>query len=99
VAGIIIRVASGIGLLRGREWARRLAVYYAAFAIVYGLYGIGQTVWWLSISTTSLGAWAGSLSFMFHFFFRILILGFNVATVVFLSRRDVRLALARNPGR
>ena len=93
VLGVAARIASGIGLLRGREWARQLAVYYAAFAILLGLYGLGQTAFWM-ISSSSSMPWMASVSFLLNTGFNVLLLAFNIATLILLSRKAVRAALA-----
>jgi hypothetical protein len=92
VAGIAIRIVSGLGLLRGREWARQLAVYYAVFAILLGLYGLGQTAFWLASAGASF-RWISSLRFLFSTGLGLLVLGFDVATVLCLGRKPVRAAL------
>lgn len=94
IIGAIIRLVSGFGLLRGREWARQMAVYYAAIAIVLGLYGLGRTVFWMATSGAGL-RWIGSLSFMANTGFSVLLLVFNVATLLLLRRREARQPSSR----
>lgn len=91
--GIGVRLVSGVGLLRGREWARRLALYYAVFAIAWGLYGLAQTFLWL---TTRAGSFSGftSITFLASIGFSLVMLGFDAVTILVLRRRDVRAAFA-----
>lgn len=91
--GCVVRLVSGVGLLRRREWARRLALYYAVFAMAWGLYGLGQTFLWL---TTRAGSFNGlaSVAFLAGIGFSLVMLGFDGVTILVLRRRDVRAAFA-----
>lgn len=40
IIGSAITLASGIGLCRMKSWARKLAVYYAWFALAFSIVGI-----------------------------------------------------------
>lgn len=92
--GVILRIVSGIGLLRGREWARRLAVYYAGFALVLGVYGLGRTLFWLATNPTHAPQVLVSMSYLFSLGLSLVTLAFNVATIILLTRPAVRAALA-----
>lgn len=89
--GVMVRLVSGAGLLLRREWARRLAQYYAVFAIALGLYGLGQTFLWL---TTRAGSFNGftSITFLAGIGFSLVMLGFDGVTILVLRRQDVRAA-------
>ena len=41
--GSVVSLAAGVGLVKYREWARKLAVYYAVFSVVFGIVGIFMT--------------------------------------------------------
>jgi hypothetical protein len=94
VLGVIIRIVSGIGLLRGMEWARRLAVYYAGFALVLGVYGLGRTLFWLGSNLDAMPHALLSFSYVFNLGLSFVTLAFNVATIILLTRPAVRTALA-----
>jgi hypothetical protein len=88
-----LRIASGLGLLRRREWARKLAVMLAAIMTLVGAWALFRTF----------GALAGAMdftlilrspSFLLSNLWSVALLVFNLATVVVLSRRDVRAAFA-----
>ena len=92
LAGVLIHFIGGAGLLRGREWARKLTVYYAVFATLFGLYGLGRSVYWFTASESAIHA-LSSVSFMFNLGVSVVMLVFHIAAIVLLSRKSVRQAL------
>jgi len=92
--GVVIHIVGGIGLLRGREWARRLTVYWAAISILLGLWSLGRTLFWLTTTSSSLHLLA-SPQFLFSIVLSVAQLAFHLAAIVLLSRREVRAALAQ----
>lgn len=89
-----LRVITGIGLLQGREWARRLAIGVALFLALYGLYGQIQTIiTFANLHDSSMVM--RSPMFLLSHVWGLLHLAFNIATVVFLLRPGVRAAFAK----
>jgi len=97
VAGVVIQLVGGVGLLRGREWARKLTVYYAIFATLMGIWGLGKTFYWLMSSDASVHL-LGAPQFLFSMLFSVASLAFHVAAIVLLSRKEVRAALVERGG-
>jgi len=93
--GLIIRVASGAGLLRRRAWARILAIVYGAFATLLGIWGMTQTVMVLSRAEHETSM-LGSPMFVLSNLWAVALVFFNIATVVILSRSSVRAAFKQN---
>jgi hypothetical protein len=91
--GLPIRLLCGIGLLRRQEWARKLSVIFAAVAAGMGVWGLMRTFGTLA-GTAGLEVILHSPSFLISQLWGILVLVFNVATVVVLSSRPVRAAFA-----
>lgn len=94
VLSLPIRVVSGIGLLRGREWARRLAVGFAMIISVYGLWGLVRTVMWFTATPEPSFALRSPMFLLSHLW-SLALFTFNIATAVFLSRKDVCAAFSR----
>jgi len=92
LAGVVIHFVGGAGLLRGREWARKLTVYYAVFATLIGLYGLGRNFYWLTTGGSAIHV-LRSLQFLFSLGFSVVMLVFHVAVIVLLSRKSIRAAL------
>jgi len=96
LAGVVIHIVGGAGLLRGREWARQLIVYYSIFAALLGLYGIGRNVFWLATPGLAVQV-LRSISFLFNLGYSGILLVFHIAAVFCLSRKSVRDAMKRSP--
>lgn len=96
LAGVVIHIVGGTGLLGGREWARQLIVYYSIFAALLGLYGIGGNVYWLVTSGAAVQV-LRSISFIFNLGYSGVLLVFHIAAIFFLTRKSVRDAMKRSP--
>jgi len=94
VVGIVIQLACGVGLLRGREWARRLTVYYAIFASLMGIWNLGRTSYWLATTDMSSHLLA-SPQFLISLLLGVASLVFHIAAIVLLSRPEIRTALTQ----
>ena len=95
--GLVIRVVSGVGVLRRQNWARILAIVYAGFATLLGLWGITRTFAFLS----GMGNVSGILSspqFVLSNLWSIALIVFNIATAVVFSRPAVRAAFKPDAG-
>jgi len=92
-----IRIISGISLLRGKEWARRLAVWFAIIMTLYGAWGLVQTVMvFARIDASSL---LSSPMFLISHLWSLAVFAFNIATAVLLSSKGVRAAFSqKSPG-
>jgi hypothetical protein len=91
LVGAVLMLASGIGLCKYKAWARKLAVYYAAFASVMNVVGSFFTFGALQSATNSgperIGGMVGGV------FGTIIGLTYNCLLIYFLTRREVRQAL------
>jgi len=91
LVGAVLMLASGIGLCKYKAWARKLAVYYAAFASVMNIVGSFFTFGALQSATNSgperIGGMVGGI------FGTIIGLTYNWLLIYFLTRREVRQAL------
>ncbi len=90
--GAALMLVSGIGLCKFKSWARKLAVYYAAFACVINLIGAVVTMSTFSTNTMMhgperVGGIVGSV------FGVLLGLTYNILLIVFLTKRPVKEAL------
>lgn len=88
--GLPIRVISGLGLLRLREWARKLAVIYAAVMAAYGAFGTVRSIGWLIHGDAHVAL--SSAMWLFSVLFGVGLLAFNIATVVILCHERIRMA-------
>lgn len=95
--GLPIRVISGVGLLRQKEWARRLAVIYGAIAAILGCLGLVQTIAVLG-RTADLRFILTSPTFVLGHLWSIILLVFNVSTVIVLNRSSIRAAFIAGRG-
>jgi hypothetical protein len=86
-----LRVVIGIGLLRGREWARQLGIYFSVAMIVMGAWGLSRTLAWM-IEPQSWTAMMHSPMALVSTLFSIALFLFNLAVVVVLTRPVVRAA-------
>lgn len=91
--GLPIRVVCGMGLLRTREWARKLAIGYAAIMVLYGGWGILQTFRFLT-GAGDLLMILRSPTFVLSNLWGVALLAFNIATVFVLCRGPVRATFA-----
>ena len=88
-----IRITSGIGLLRGREWARCLAI---GFAVILALYeGYWLVKMFLQLINSDLQIFIRSPQFILGQLWNLADFLFNIATVVILTREPVRDAFAK----
>jgi hypothetical protein len=86
-----LRVVLGIGLGRGREWARQVAIYFSVVMAGFGAWGMSGTFRVLA----NTDAWAGILRspmFLLSITFSLALFLFNVATILLLTRPTVRSA-------
>jgi len=89
VIGAAALLASGIGLWRRKSWARRLAVFYAAVAMVLSLAGSAlflPAFARLPLGPERVGGLVGGV------LGAVLGVGYNLLLVVFLTRRAARVA-------
>jgi hypothetical protein len=87
-----VMLAAGIGLVRNREWARRLAVIYSWASIVLGLVSTVLTVMFLAGRAGSAPElWGGLIGGVIGGLFG---LAFNGLTIYFLTRPAVKDYLA-----
>jgi hypothetical protein len=92
IAGAGVMLAAGIGLVRQREWARRLAVIYSWASIVLGLVSTVLTVMFLAGRAGSAPEmWGGLIGGVIGGLFG---LAFNGVTIYFLTRPAVKEFLA-----
>lgn len=89
-----VRIISGIGLLRGREWARRLAVVFAVCLTCYGAWALVRTGM-MFMGTVDMSFVLHSPMFLVSQLWSLAVFAFNIATVVLLSRQDVRAIFSR----
>lgn len=86
-----LRVVIGIGLLRGRKWARQLGIYFSVAMVVMGAWGLIQTSGWMLRPEV----WPGMLRspmFVLSSLFSVALFLFNIAVVIVLTRPVVRVA-------
>ena len=91
---IPIRVVSGVGLLRARERARKLTVYFSAAMALYGGWGLSRTAIWFFSMTDFTGVLRSPM-FLVMNLWTLALFAFNIATAVLLSRKDVRSAFVQ----
>lgn len=97
IVGVIslpVRIICGLGLLRGREWARRLAVGFAILMTLYGAWGLVQTGMMFTRGMDA-SIVLRSPMFLISHLWSLAVFGFNIATAVLLSRPDVRSAFLK----
>lgn len=92
---ILLHIVNGIGLLRGREWARRLAVGFAIVMAVYGAWGISTSLLITFQTVTDSSILLRSPMFLLPYLWSLAVLAFNIGTAVLLSRPVVRAAFVR----
>lgn len=91
-----VHVITGIGLLRGREWARRLAIGLSIFLVLYGGWGLLQTLTWAGkVAANDPQFLLRSPQFLIGSLWSVAVFLFNIATVVILTRKPVREAFAK----
>jgi len=91
-----VRIVSGLGLLRGREWARKLALWFAVAMILHGFWGFAQTARWLMAS----GDWdllLRSPMWVVMNLVNVVVFAFNGFTVFTLAQSTVRAAFRARP--
>ena len=94
ILSVPFRIASGIGLLCRKEWARRLAIGLSIILALFGAWGLVQ-----------LGMWVGKMDdpqffirspmFLVGQLWSVAVFLFNIATVILLTRKPVRDAFAK----
>ena len=94
VFSIPVYVINGIGLLRAREWARRIAVGFAIVTAIYGLWGISRTITALE-GTKDFSFMLRSPMFLVSIVWSLALLVFDIGTAVLLSLPSVRAAFSR----
>jgi hypothetical protein len=88
------RVVAGLGLLRGKEWARRFAVGLGVALLLMGGFGLATMVQtWIARPQMFPGVLMSPL-YVISTLWSITLFLFNLATVVVLLRGDVRRAFA-----
>lgn len=91
-----VGIVSAIGLLRGREWARRLAIGLSIFLALYGGWGLARTGQWLFRVMADDPQFAfRSPLFLAGQLWSLAVFLFNIATAVILTRKPVRDAFAK----
>lgn len=90
-----IHIICGIGLLRGREWARLLTIGFAIVLSLYGGWGIFRGLSETFQHTSDFSFLLRSPQFLLSYIWAFALLVFNIATPIFLSRPVVRAAFAR----
>ena len=90
IVGSILMLTSGIGLIKYKAWARKLAVYYAAFASVMNVVGGFITFGAFSSASNSPERIGGMVGGVFG---TLIWLVYNLLLIYFLTRREARLAL------
>ena len=90
------RIACGIGLIFGKEWARRLSIGISIVLALLGAWGLARTGQWLfSVMAGDPQFAFRSLPFLVGMLWSIAVFLFNIATVVILTRKPVRDAFAK----
>ncbi len=90
VVSLPVRVVNGVGLLRRRAWAHQLAIGFGAVMTLYGAFGVVQMVgWWIGHPDVFPGILRSPM-YVISSLWSILVLLFNVLSVVLLLSRDVR---------
>ena len=87
-----VTLASGIGLLKGRSWGRKLAIAMAAFSCFFQAIGIPITVAGILTNTVLPPPWKAGSLFAYGFSL-LLVLAYDLLLLVLLTRRPVRQAL------
>lgn len=94
LASLPARIVVGIGLLRGRSWARLLAIALAVAWTLYGGWGLTKMIAaWCSQPNLIPGILRSPM-YLISCLWSVAMFLFNIATLVILSRRDVREAMA-----
>lgn len=92
VAGGVVMLASGIGLLKFQSWARKLAVYYSIFGCVMAL--ISPVITFMNLPTGGPNPEAQKFGAIFGTVIGLAIgLTYNILLIVFLSKPAVKQAL------
>ena len=94
--GVPLRIACGVGLLCGKEWARLLAIGLSILLAAVGGWGLAQTAMWVGklISSDPQFIFRSPL-FLAGLLWSLAVFLFNIATVVILTRKPVRDAFAK----
>jgi hypothetical protein len=88
ILGSILMLTSGIGLVKYKAWARKLAVYYAAFASVMNV--VGSFIMFGAAQSSSIHGPEMMVSTVFGTIIRLV---YNLLLIYFLTRREARQAL------
>jgi lysylphosphatidylglycerol synthetase-like protein (DUF2156 family) len=97
VLSLPARVVAGLGLLRGREWARKFAVGLSVVLVLMGGFGLVTLVQsWLARPQMFPGIFMSPM-YVISTLWSIAVFLFNLASVVILLRGDVRRTFA--PGK
>jgi len=86
-----LRVVLGIGLGRGREWARQVAIYFSVMMLAFGAWGFIRTLGVFA----NVEVWSAMLRspmFLLSMAFNVALFLFNIATVLVLTRPTMRAA-------
>jgi hypothetical protein len=92
LVGGIISIISGVGLYRVKEWARKLAIWYSCFSIIYGVIGTYISILYVmpslqkNIPGAGGGVGGGIIGGVFSFIYPTLL-------IYFLSRQKVKDAM------
>ncbi len=90
VVSLPARVVAGLGLLRGRVWARQLAIGLAVVLAVYGGWGLSRMAfWWVEHPEVFPGMLTSPI-YLLSTLWSVATFLFNIATVLLLCRCDVR---------
>jgi len=94
ILSLPVRVLCGIGLLRGREWARRLAVACGTILALYGVWALVRTVIMFANISDPLIILRSPM-FLVSNLWSLVLLVFNIASAIILCRPDVCVAFSR----
>jgi hypothetical protein len=86
-----LRAVLGVGLGRGREWARQVAIYFSVAMLAFGAWGFIRTFGALA-SSEVWSAMVRSPLFLLSTAFSLALFLFNFATILVLMRPTVRAA-------
>jgi hypothetical protein len=88
-------LASGIGLLKRRAWARKTAIAYALYGIVGGLVGLVMTWKYLIAPLSRMSGPAAAGGTLGGMIGGVVGMVFPVLLLIFMTKRNVREALTR----
>lgn len=94
IISLPVRIAAGIGLLRRKEWSRKLAIGLGAVSALFGAWGLFTMVQSWITHPQMFPSVLMSPMYVISTLWSIAMFLFNLATVVILLRKDVRAVFA-----